>query len=272
MRDLRFWARHYTFHYEGVLGTSLALRFRATSVTAARRAEQEALDEIFRLEKIFSSFDSSSELNSWRGTKRLSPELSTLLKASDDWILKTGGAFHPGVTSGEPLWRWEIDGTCTRLSDAPFTLNAIAKGEIADRVCAKVIGRGVTDTLVNLGGDLRVYGSRRVRATVAPDAENVPLSTVWLRDQALATSGGSRRGLHLIDPRTGEPVPHLQSASVIAPTARVADVLATVFCILSWEESRTFLKNYEGEIACFLVDSGGTTFRSTCWEAFEERE
>ena len=265
-------ARSWTFHYEQILGTSLALRFRASSQAVAQRAEQAALTEIARLEKIFSSFDPGSELRRWQGTQALSPELGELLAASERWMGKTGGAFHPGVTQGlAPLWRKESDGAYTRLTEAGFTLNAIAKGEIVDRVCAHVLSPevGVFEVVVNIGGDLCVRGDRRVQAVVSGDTENAPpLSCVWLHNQALATSGTARRGLHLHDPRTGQPVTHLLSASVIAPSARIADVLATAFCVLSVEESLALAENEEG-VACFLVTADGQKFQSPRWAEWE---
>ncbi|WP_395094431.1 FAD:protein FMN transferase [Armatimonas sp.] len=262
----------WTFHHEQILGTSLVLRFHTSSQVVARKAEQAALAEIARLEKIFSSFDPGSELRRWQGTQALSPELGELLAASEHWSKKTGGAFHPGVTQGlAPLWRKESNGCHTRLADTFLTLNAIAKGEIVDHVCDVVHdpAGGVFELVVNIGGDLCVRGERRVQATVSAEAENAPpLSSVWLCNQALATSGTARRGLHLHDPRTGQPVTHLLSASVIAPSARVADVLATAFCVLSVEESLALAENEEG-VACFLVTADGQKFQSPRWAEWE---
>ena len=266
-------ARCWTFHHEQILGTSLVLRFHTSSQAVARKAEQVALAEIARLETIFSSFDPESELRRWQGTQALSPELGELLAAAERWSKKTSGAFHPSVTAGlAPLWRKESNGYCTRLAGTFFTLNAIAKGEIVDRVCDAVHdpAGGVFEVVVNIGGDLCVRGARRVQATVSAEAENVPpLSSVWLCNQALATSGIGRRGLHLHDPRTGNTVSHLWSASVIAPSARIADVLATAFCVLSVEESLALAENEEG-VACFLVTAEGQEFQSSRWAAFEQ--
>jgi FAD:protein FMN transferase len=265
-------ARPWSFHYEQVLGTSLALRVRASSQASAEQAERAALEEIARLEKLFSSYDPESELRRWQGTQALSPELSALLVASDDWIAKTGGAFHPGVNLGRvPLWRREDDGRFTRLTEAHFTLNAIGKGEIVDRVCTQVLRPevGVFEVVVNIGGDLCVRGERLVKASVQSEVENAPpLACLWLKNQALATSGTARRGLHLYDPRSGQPVCHIASASVVAPSARIADVLATAFCVLSVEESLALAENEEG-VACLLVTAEGQQVRSARWREFE---
>jgi len=268
-------ARSWTFHYEQILGTSLALRFRASSQAVARQAEHVALTEIQRLAKIFSSYDPESELRRWQGTTLLSSELAELLLDSERWVETTRGAFHPGVTAGrEPLWRQETERMFTRLNQAvPLTLNAIAKGEIVDRVCDVVLAssESLFEVIVNIGGDLCVRGERPVEATVSGEAENSPpLARVWLCNQALATSGSARRGLHLHDPRTGQPVTHIASASVIAPRARVADVLATAFCVLTIEESLALAENEEG-VACLLVTAEGEIVRSPRWADWEKK-
>jgi FAD:protein FMN transferase len=268
-------ARSWTFHYEQILGTSLALRFRASSQAVAEQAEQLALAEIQRLERLFSSYDPGSELRCWEATTALSPELSELLLDSERWVERTRGAFHPGVTDGRaPLWRHEGEHTFTRLNpNVPMTLNAIAKGEIVDRVCDAVMAssESLFEVVVNIGGDLCVRGERPIAATVSDEVENSPpLARVWLRNQALATSGSARRGLHLHDPRTGQPVTHIVSASVIAPCARVADVLATAFCVLTKEESVALAENEEG-VACLLVTADRAVVRSPRWASWEKK-
>ena len=119
---------------------------------------------------------------------------------------------------------WRLDPstrTAERLSDCPLTLNAIAKGYIVERACQAALdpGRGVRGLLLNVGGDLRVCGDavQHDRDRVARRAtrrRTEPLTTIEVRDRAVATSGNSQRGLringrwysHIFDPRTGRPV------------------------------------------------------------------
>lgn len=257
-------ARSWTFHYENILGTSLALRLTATSQATAQRGEQAALAEIVRLEAIFSGFNPESELRRWQGRARLSPELSELLRACELWKARTSGAFDVGGA-----WSWDGEWV-TRLSNTPITLNAIAKGEIVDRACAAALASSpeVFEVVVNIGGDLVVRGEKAVLATVTDprcDAQNAPpLARVWLKNQALATSGIGRRGLHLYDPRTGKAVEHIVSASVIASTVRLADVLSTAFSVLTPQASLVLAESEEG-VACLLVTAAGTIIRSPRW-------
>ena len=66
-----------------------------------------------------------------------------------------------------------------------------------------------------------------------------------VRDRAVATSGGYKRGFdiagqhysHIVDPRTAQPTGHVLSATVVAPGAVDAGALATAFCVLTPDES-----------------------------------
>ncbi len=134
----------------------------------------------------------------------------------------------------------------------------IAKGWAADvalvRYCAKFPG-----ALVNVGGDLRAHGGpqpgelwsvgiRDPRLELSGvDDPATHLATARLSRGAMATSGavrrwwlrGGQRQHHLLDPRTGQPIPLwtaggdepdslIATATAFAPTAAQAEVAAKV--------------------------------------------
>ncbi|MBA3316015.1 MAG: FAD:protein FMN transferase [Planctomycetaceae bacterium] len=77
------------------------------------------------------------------------------------------------------------------------------------------------------------------------------LGTLLLKNQALGTSGsnvqfyrheGARYG-HILDPRTARPAGGLLSATVVAPTAAIADALSTAFFVLGVEKAREVCDN-----------------------------
>ena len=225
----------FTFFHENVMGTSLELRVRAADEPAARRAEGRALAEVDRLSAVFSGYDPASEFSRWKaaakGPKQVSAELAEVLKASDEWRLRTGGAFDPRVetltrlwseserrgrtpSAGErldarrsmarPAWKLGIsDGVAERVSDVPISLNAIAKGYIVERACEAAFGRTgvVTGVVLNVGGDLRVAGDASAVLGVASprgDSESTrPVARIEVRDRAVATSGDYQRGFRI---------------------------------------------------------------------------
>jgi thiamine biosynthesis lipoprotein len=150
-----------------------------------------------------------------------------------------------------PLWEADPERrTACRKTSLPVTLNAIAKGFILDCACDTAMRQpGVQATLVNIGGDIRHGGGKSVPVVIAdpfaPEDNAVPLATVRIQNMGIATSGNYRRGFqigerwysHLLDPRTGYPTDAVVSASVIAESALLADVLTTAFSVMTLEES-----------------------------------
>jgi FAD:protein FMN transferase len=265
-------------HFEGVLGTALELRLESSH---PQQAETALLHEIERLEQIFSRFVPDSELNRFLATHNsafvLSPELEFVLLHALEWQRRSGGAFHLGAEALVQVWQnaktppsaaelsptlkaleqplLELGvGYALRRSDLPMNLHAIAKGYIADCAAQKA-AQHATEVLVNLGGDLVHRGCEAVNASIAnphTSADNAPpLERIRICNQGLATSGHTHRGFwfeqmffsHLLDPRTGQPVQEVLSASVLAPNAMTADVLATVCSILPPEHSLELLRD-----------------------------
>jgi FAD:protein FMN transferase len=294
----------YTNHYEAVLGTSLELQIRAVNQHQALAAEAALLAEIDRLELIFSRFLPNSELNRFLAASemRVSSELLEVLSLAESWRQLTCNAFHPGVDALSALWRlghkpssgelepileqlhvpmWTISGDLAqRTSSLPANFNAFAKGWIVDRACLIVAKlEGVTDVLVNIGGDLRHAGSSKQHVTIADpfsSIDNAPaLCEVRVQNCAVAGSGNSRRGFqigsewfsHVIDPRTGQPVKHTVAVSVIAPDAATADALATAFCVLEVEDSLQLADSLP-DIGCLIVSEDRQVHTNQRWPQF----
>ena len=148
----------------------------------------------------------------------------------------------------------------------------IGKEYAADRAAAILRDAGVAHALVNLGGDVRAVGPRadgapwRVGIRDPRNAEGV-IATMLLDDEAVATSGDyeryfeidGRRYCHLLDPHSGMPVAHWQSASVVAPLAILAGSYATI-AMLARERAEPFLAAQR--VRYLLVDSDGTQVAS----------
>ena len=94
-----------------------------------------------------------------------------------------------------------------------------------------------------------------------PLRPQVRLGEVALRDRALATSGSAnqffhhqgRRLSHVLDPRTGRPSEGVLSVTVLAPTAALADALATAFFVLGEESSGKLLAELPEVGAIFVL-------------------
>lgn len=253
--------------FENVLGTSMELRLDSLTPD---RAEAAALAEIDRLAEILSSYDASSEVNRWTRTLneavRVSPELMEVLRLFDEWRTRTGGAVSAAFTvSHGTHWRLDLArGTATHLSTAPLVLNSFTKSYVINKA-AEAAMRHANGVVVNIGGDLVVKGRTAASVNVAnplDDTENsAALASIRAAGMAVATSGSSRRGPHIVDPRTGTRPSHIASATVVARKATDAGALATAFTILPVDESRALAGKIPG-VEYMLVRKGGGVIRT----------
>lgn len=157
-------------------------------------------------------------------------------------------------------------------------LSAIAKGYAVDGLADLLMARGFTDFLVEVGGELRSSGEKPGRMPWVVGVE-APLpgarslyATMELRGEAVATSGDYRnfwdadggRYSHIIDPRTGRPLPYVGAAvTVIHERAVLADAWATAMTVLGPVESAALAERLDlGVIFVQQSESGITETRT----------
>ena len=237
----------YRFQYEGVLGTSLDLAVCAPDSGTAERVCGTILEEIDRLASVLDTRDPQSEimrLEKSDGSQKPSFELAEVLAAYNYWERRTGGVFsiHPGGP------------------DSPRNVDALGKGYIIDRA-VKAARRGfpsVDAILLNIGGDIVVQGRPCAIAIADPASpyDNAePLTTISLRNAAVATSGSYARGAHLIDGRDGHASKTAVAATVVARDAVTANALATTLCLTDTDYGMRLVEGTPGAEA-FRVASG----------------
>ena len=164
-----------------------------------------------------------------------------------------------------------IDGNEVSSTNPAVELDfgGFAKGLALDWAAEKLKERGIPDAVLNAGGDVNVighHGKRRWHVAIRdPNGWGV-LGAVKLEpDEVLYTSGNYYRyrehdGVrysHIIDPRTGRPVDHIVSASVIADNGALADAAATALSIAGpdgWQQTARRM----GLTLVLLVDADGT--------------
>jgi thiamine biosynthesis lipoprotein len=146
--------------------------------------------------------------------------------------------------------------------------SAIAKGYGVDLVGEFLESKGITDYMVEIGGEVRAAGSNPkgepwiigIEDPVVAQEERKLLATVRLKNRSMATSGNYRNYYeengriiaHTIDPKTGFSCKNdLLSASVFAPDCMTADAFATAFMVLGVERSKEILAN--ANLDAFLI-------------------
>lgn len=155
-------------------------------------------------------------------------------------------------------------------------MNAIAKGYTVDVVAEFFDSRGITDYMIEIGGEIRLKGTNRNNdkwriGIDKPVEDPMAISRelqdiIQLTSRSLATSGNyrkfyiedGRRYAHTIDPVSGYPVQHgLLSATVISPATMDADAWATAFMVLGLEKSMELARNNPDIEAYFIYDLDG---------------
>lgn len=141
--------------------------------------------------------------------------------------------------------------TVTLARPLMLDLGGIAKGLAVDMAARELAP--FRHFAIDAGGDLYLSGLNAQGESWSvgirhPREAGAIVESVRISDAAFCTSGDyERRGAadgspHIVDPRTGEPVSSLASVSVKAPTAMVADALATAACVLGPEAGVAFLE------------------------------
>jgi len=168
--------------------------------------------------------------------------------------------------------RLEGDRIIKADADMFIDVNAIAQGYTVDLIVGLLAGEGISECLVEVGGEVRTSGDKNgkgwhVGIDRPADGNYVPgadlKATVRLDNNALATSGNYRKfyidnGVkysHTIDPRTGYPARHtLLSATIVAPTCAAADAWATA-CMVAGKDTAISIIEKNELIEGYLIFS-----------------
>ena len=175
--------------------------------------------------------------------------------------------------------------------DARTILDAssIAKGYMSDVVADFLVGQGVENYMVEIGGEIALRGHNdKGRAWTVGVARPVVDSLqqehgyqafLQLTEGGLATSGnyrnfyekGGKRYAHTIDPHTGYPIQRdVLSATVIAPDCMTADAFATAFMVVGRERALSILADEPDVEALLIVPSANdsTQLETVCSDGF----
>ncbi|NIP31309.1 MAG: hypothetical protein GTO02_16830 [Candidatus Dadabacteria bacterium] len=138
---------------------------------------------------------------------------------------------------------------CIRLD-----YGGIGKGYVLQRIVKLLEQTNIKNGLINFGGNIHALGTDLqgkpwVVNIKDPRDNNKFIKTINVINKSVSTSGGYERYFlvdgkkysHIIDPRTGLPVSHLSSVTVVSESPLFADALSTAFSVLNIEESKKII-------------------------------
>jgi thiamine biosynthesis lipoprotein len=215
----------------------------STAVTAAIAG---ACAVLHHCDALFSTWDAASPVSRYRRGETplagMPAEFGEVMAQCRAARRASGGWFDP----------WAMPGG--------FDPTGLVKGWATERALAVLRDAGAPGALINGGGDVAVFGAPAagqrwrvgIRHPWRPDA----LACVVETDAAVATSGCYERGVHLIDPGTGQPATRAASASVTGPSLALADALATGVAV-GGDEALPAVAGLAG-YAAYLIRPDGT--------------
>lgn len=254
-----------------------------------KELQDSILPVLNNVSKSLSVFDKNSlvsELNT-KDHVKADPHLIKVYNASIKINELSSGRFDPTVSPLVDAWGFGIGHTASRdtlaidsildfvgilktyiqdgtiIKEDPrvhFNFSAIAKGYGCDAVGDMFKRNGVSNYMVEIGGEISLSGHSpsggKWRIAIDVPQEGIEpgkeaAEILELTDAGIATSGNyrnfreenGRKVGHTISPSTGRPVEsEILSATVIAPTCMEADGLATACMAGTVEEAQELLK------------------------------
>lgn len=232
---LTFLSSTLLVHSQSIYKRTLKLMGSRFEITVVAQDQQEAdldidfaVNEISRIEKVISSWDSesqTSEINRNAGIKPVvvDQELFDLIQRAIAISKLTDGAFDISYASMDKIWKF--DGTMTKmpsveeikasvskvgydkivldsnshsvylkLEGMKIGFGAIGKGYAADRAKALLISKGVKAGIINASGDMNTWGKQpngdewKVAIT-NPLEKNQAFALLPIKNGAVVTSG-----------------------------------------------------------------------------------
>ncbi len=262
-----------------VFGTRVEVLVWGAPEAQAHAAIGEVLREFDRLHRTYHAWQ-PSELTALNDaiaagqSHEVSAELAALLRSAQALSAQGEHLFDPGIGRLIALWGFHSDEFKPMLPDSAALAKLVAakpsiarlkiagrrisstdfsvaldfggylKGVALDRAAATLKAHGITNALINIGGNVMALGRKGdvpwrvgIQHPRAAQAGGAPLATLELRDgEAIGTSGdyqrffeiAGRRYSHLIDPRTGQPASGTQALTILIPPGEAAGMRSDV--------------------------------------------
>jgi thiamine biosynthesis lipoprotein len=216
--------------------------------------------ELDRLESIFSTFRSDSEISRInRGELHLLDSSREVIEVVDacTWLEHaSNGAFRS-----------------RRPDDMIMDPAGFVKGWATELAAQHLDRAGLRYWYLSVGGDIQTRGTARNgspwRVAIADpncDDPRAIAAIVELIGDAIATSGTASRGRHLWDGRTGRPADGLASMTVVGPNLTWADALATAAFVMGID-GIDWVSQFPGYRALAISVDGALVHRNDQWAA-----
>jgi thiamine biosynthesis lipoprotein len=275
------------------MGSAVNLSAWTTDEPVTLEAFEKVFHEFDRLDALMSVWKEGSDvlrLNAAAGKQAVAvgPDVREVLLAAQKVSEWTEGKFDVTFGALSGIWKFDhdidgqiperseiasrlplIDYRALRIDERAGTaalahagmkvhLGGIGKGYAIDRGVTVLREAGLTDFMIQSGGDMFVAGRRgdrpwRVGIQDPRGAPNTPFAAIEITDAAFSTSGDyerffmrdGKRYHHILDPDIGEPAMRSRSVTIMAKSATTSDGLSTGVFILGAEKGMALIEQLD---------------------------
>ena len=261
-----------------------------TVATLTADCDEETLDRAFSVcsdyeKKLSRTIEGSDvyKLNESLGFTKVSDETVEIIERSIYFSRLSDGKFDITIYPVSSLWDFKnqvvpsrdeisealknvdyesikVKENTVNLGEKKIDLGGIAKGYIADKVKAYLVENGAESGIVNLGGNVVVFGKDYRVGIKKPFSEDV-IAVLNIKDKSAVTSGIYERYIeqngkiyhHILDTSTGYSVENeLASVTVVGNSSLDCDALSTVCMLLGTEKGLEVIENFPDTEAVFI--------------------
>jgi thiamine biosynthesis lipoprotein len=238
---------------EQIMGLPISIHLRGDRLTDEGVEQRIAavFAELRHVDAVLSPYRDGSDLSAWeRGALRLAdadPKLAQVVALCDEARQRTDGWFDP---RGLP-----DPGT-----DEPrYDPSGLVKGWAVEHAARHLTALDGYGWCLNAGGDVLVHAPAdqpawRIGIEHPHDPARI-MRVVERHCGAVATSGSTHRGAHIVDPHTGQPATMTRAVTVTGPTLLWADVYATAAAARG-PAALPWLEDFDGYEALMVTRSG----------------
>ncbi|MFI6077364.1 FAD:protein FMN transferase [Actinoplanes sp. NPDC051343] len=246
---------------EQIMGLPVSVHVRGDGLAGERVEKRvaEVFAELRHVDAVLSPYRDDSDLTRWEhgqlAVGEADPILAQVMTLCAEASRRTGGWFD---AHGLPD---------PRTAEPRYDPSGLVKGWAAERAARHLADLSGYGWCLNAGGDVLVHAPDdqppwRVGIENPNDPARI-MSVVERRTGAIATSGSTHRGAHIIDPHTGRPAGGTRAVTVTGPRLLWADVYATAAAVrgataLAWIDD---LAGYEA----LIVTSSGMLRTTGGW-------
>ncbi|QRN86339.1 FAD:protein FMN transferase [Clostridia bacterium] len=292
-----------------LMDTLVSIKVMSTDEEAAEEAINDALSAMQQLDNQVDRYEDNPDnvifkINQASGKEYISlpDDVLSLIQTAQSLSEASGGAFDISIGVLVDLWKKSesegllapqeefasalslvdysailIEDNMVKLAKSGMSLDlgALAKGASADLARDILIEHGISQGIIDAGGNIVVIGSKddetpwKIGIT-DPNQPGDTMGYVEVRDTAIVTAGIYQRFYtindqqyhHILSPFTGYPAEGLKSVTVLCDSSTLADAISTTIVVLGPEKGLAFIESFPEAEAILITDNDQLLFSS----------